>query len=96
MKYEKVPNSIYEEYPDVYTYADEYIIEDELIRKETEADLFCLFDEIDALILDNMPEALVTTPASLIQREFERKTGLYLTRQEIVDAYLKFAGGYYE
>ena len=34
MKYEKVPNSIYEEYPDVYTYADEYIIEDELIRKE--------------------------------------------------------------
>ena len=71
-------------------------IEDELIRKETEADLFCLFDEIDALILDNMPEALVTTPASLIQRELERKTGLYLTRQEIVDAYLKFAGGYYE
>ena len=94
MKYEKVPNSIYEEYPDAYD--SQYIIEDELIRKETEADLFCLFDEIDALILDNMPEALVTTPASLIQREFERKTGLYLTRQEIVDAYLKFAGGYYE
>jgi len=96
MKYEKVPNSIYEEYLDAYTYADEYIIEDELIRKETEADLFCIFDELDALILDNMPEALVTTPASLIQRELERKTGLYLTRQEIVDAYLKFAGGYYE
>lgn len=94
MKYEKVPNSIYEEYPDAYD--SQYIIEDELIRKETEADLFCLFDEIDALILDNMPEALVTTPASLIQRELERKTGLYLTRQEIVDAYLKFAGGYYE
>ena len=94
MKYEKVPDSIYEEYPDAYD--SQYIIEDELIRKETEADLFCLFDEIDALILDNMPEALVTTPASLIQREFERKTGLYLTRQEIVDAYLKFAGGYYE
>ena len=96
MKYEKVPNSIYEEYSDAYTYADEYIIEDELIRKETEADLFCLFDEIDALILDNMPEALVTTPVSLIQRELERKTGLYLTRQEIVDAYLRFQGGYYE
>ena len=94
MKYEKVPNSIYEEYPDAYD--SQYIIEDELIRKETEADLFCLFDEIDALILDNMPEALVTTPVSLIQRELERKTGLYLTRQEIVDAYLKFAGGYYE
>ena len=94
MKYEKVPNSIYEEYPDAYD--SQYIIEDELIRRETEADLFCLFDEIDALILDNMPEALVTTPASLIQRELERKTGLYLTRQEIVDAYLKFAGGYYE
>ena len=94
MKYEKVPDSIYEEYPDAYD--SQYIIEDELIRKETEADLFCLFDEIDALILDNMPEALVTTPASLIQRELERKTGLYLTRQEIVDAYLKFAGGYYE
>ncbi|HJJ66053.1 MAG TPA: hypothetical protein O0X48_07145 [Methanocorpusculum sp.] len=94
MKYEKVPNSIYEEYPDAYD--SQYIIEDELIRKETEADLFCLFDEIDALILDNMPEALVTTPASLIQREFERKTGLYLTRQEIVDAYLRFQGGYYE
>ena len=94
MKYEKVPDSIYEEYPDAYD--SQYIIEDELIRRETEADLFCLFDEIDALILDNMPEALVTTPASLIQREFERKTGLYLTRQEIVDAYLKFAGGYYE
>jgi hypothetical protein len=43
-----------------------------------------------------MPEALVTTPASLIQREIERKTGLYLTRQEIVDAYLRFQGGYYE
>jgi hypothetical protein len=94
MKYEKVPDSIYEEYPDAYD--SQYIIEDELIRKETEADLFCLFDEIDALILDNMPEALVTTPASLIQREFERKTGLYLTRQEIVDAYLRFQGGYYE
>ena len=94
MKYEKVPNSIYEEYPDAYD--SQYIIEDELIRKETEADLFCLFDEIDALILDNMPEALVTTPVSLIQRELERKTGLYLTRQEIVDAYLRFAGGYYE
>lgn len=94
MKYEKVPNSIYEEYPDAYD--SQYIIEDELIRRETEADLFCLFDEIDALILDNMPEALVTTPASLIQREFERKTGLYLTRQEIVDAYLRFQGGYYE
>ena len=94
MKYEKVPDSIYEEYPDAYD--SQYIIEDELIRRETEADLFCLFDEIDALILDNMPEALVTTPASLIQRELERKTGLYLTRQEIVDAYLKFAGGYYE
>ena len=94
MKYEKVPNSIYEEYPDAYD--SQYIIEDELIRRETEADLFCLFDEIDALILDNMPEALVTTPVSLIQRELERKTGLYLTRQEIVDAYLKFAGGYYE
>ncbi|MBR5450773.1 MAG: hypothetical protein IKV78_05635 [Methanocorpusculum sp.] len=94
MKYEKVPNSIYEEYPDAYD--SQYIIEDELIRKETEADLFCLFDEIDALILDNMPEALVTTPASLIQRELERKTGLYLTRQEIVDAYLRFQGGYYE
>ena len=94
MKYEKVPNSIYEEYPDAYD--SQYIIEDELIRKETEADLFCLFDEIDALILDNRPEALVTTPASLIQREFERKTGLYLTRQEIVDAYLRFQGGYYE
>ncbi|HJJ70334.1 MAG TPA: hypothetical protein O0X56_01525 [Methanocorpusculum sp.] len=94
MKYEKVPDSIYEEYPDAYD--SQYIIEDELIRKETEADLFCLFDEIDALILDNMPEALVTTPVSLIQRELERKTGLYLTRQEIVDAYLKFAGGYYE
>ena len=93
MKYEKVPNSIYEEYPDAYD--SQYIIEDELIRKETEADLFCLFDEIDVLILDNMPEALVTTPASLIQREFERKTGLYLTRQEIVDAYLRFQGGYY-
>ena len=90
MKYEKIPDSIYEEYTDAY------IIEDELMRKETEADLFCLFDEIDALILDNMPEALVTTPASLIQTEFERKTGLYLTRQEIVDAYLRFAGGYYE
>lgn len=94
MKYEKVPNSIYEEYPDAYD--SQYIIEDELIRKETEADLFCLFDEIDALILDNMPEALVTTPVSLIQRELERKTGLYLTRQEIVDAYLRFQGGYYE
>ena len=94
MKYEKVPDSIYEEYPDAYD--SQYIIEDELIRKETEADLFCLFDEIDALILDNMPEALVTTPVSLIQRELERKTGLYLTRQEIVDAYLRFAGGYYE
>lgn len=94
MKYEKVPDSIYEEYPDAYD--SQYIIEDELIRRETEADLFCLFDEIDALILDNMPEALVTTPASLIQREFERKTGLYLTRQEIVDAYLRFQGGYYE
>ena len=94
MKYEKVPDSIYEEYPDAYD--SQYIIEDELIRKETEADLFCLFDEIDALILDNMPEALVTTPASLIQIEFERKTGLYLTRQEIVDAYLRFQGGYYE
>ena len=94
MKYEKVPDSIYEEYLDAYD--SQYIIEDELIRKETEADLFCLFDEIDALILDNMPEALVTTPVSLIQRELERKTGLYLTRQEIVDAYLKFAGGYYE
>ncbi|MBR4286054.1 MAG: hypothetical protein IKT36_08255 [Methanocorpusculum sp.] len=94
MKYEKVPDSIYEEYPDAYD--SQYIIEDELIRKETEADLFCLFDEIDALILDNMPEALVTTPASLIQRELERKTGLYLTRQEIVDAYLRFQGGYYE
>ena len=94
MKYEKVPNSIYEEYPDAYD--SQYIIEDELIRRETEADLFCLFDEIDALILDNMPEALVTTPVSLIQREFERKTGLYLTRQEIVDAYLRFQGGYYE
>ena len=94
MKYEKVPNSIYKEYPDAYD--SQYIIEDELIRRETEADLFCLFDEIDALILDNMPEALVTTPASLIQREFERKTGLYLTRQEIVDAYLRFQGGYYE
>ncbi|MBR5008409.1 MAG: hypothetical protein IKY09_05495, partial [Methanocorpusculum sp.] len=45
MKYEKVPNSIYEEYPDAYD--SQYIIEDELIRKETEADLFCLFDEID-------------------------------------------------
>lgn len=94
MKYEKVPDSIYEEYQDAYD--SQYIIEDELIRRETEADLFCLFDEIDALILDNMPEALVTTPASLIQREFERKTGLYLTRQEIVDAYLRFQGGYYE
>ena len=94
MKYEKVPDSIYEEYLDAYD--SQYIIEDELIRRETEADLFCLFDEIDALILDNMPEALVTTPASLIQREFERKTGLYLTRQEIVDAYLRFQGGYYE
>ena len=94
MKYEKVPDSIYEEYPDAYD--SQYIIEDELIRRETEADLFCLFDEIDALILDNMPEALVTTPASLIQREFERKTGLYLTRLEIVDAYLRFQGGYYE
>ena len=94
MKYEKVPDSIYEEYPDAYD--SQYIIEDELIRRETEADLFCLFDEIDALILDNMPEALVTTPVSLIQREFERKTGLYLTRQEIVDAYLRFQGGYYE
>lgn len=39
MKYEKVPNSIYEEYPDAYD--SQYIIEDELIRKETEADLFC-------------------------------------------------------
>ena len=94
MKYEKVPDSIYEEYPDAYD--SQYIIEDELIRRETEADLFCLFDEIDALILDNMPEALVTTPVSLIQRELERKTGLYLTRQEIVDAYLRFQGGYYE
>ena len=94
MKYEKVPDSIYEEYPDAYD--SQYIIEDELIRRETEADLFCLFDEIDALILDNMPEALVTTPVSLNQREFERKTGLYLTRQEIVDAYLRFQGGYYE
>jgi len=94
MKYEKIPDSIYEEYPDAY--ADEYRIEDELMRLETEADLFCLFDELDSLILDNMPEALVTTPASLIQRELERKTGLSITRQEIVDAYLRFAGGYYE
>ena len=96
MKYEKVPDSIYEEYPDVYAYGEEYLIEDELFRKETEAELFCLFDELDALILDNMPQALVTAPASFIQAEFERKTGLYLTRQEIVDAYLRFAGGYYE
>ncbi|MBO5003208.1 hypothetical protein J6C36_02970 [Methanocorpusculaceae archaeon] len=96
MKYEKVPDSIYEEYPDVYAYGEEYLIEDELFRKETEAELFCLFDELDALILDNMPQALVTAPASLIQAEFEKKTGLYLTRQEIVDAYLRFAGGYYE
>ena len=96
MKYEKVPDSIYEEYPDVYAYGEEYLIEDELFRKETEAELFCLFDELDALILDNMPQALVTVPASIIQAEFEKKTGLYLTRQEIVDAYLRFAGGFYE
>ena len=100
MKYEKTPLSIYEEYPDALAYTTEYdhefIIEDELFQRETEADLFCLFDELDALILDNMPQALVTTPASLIQAEFERKTGLYLTRQEIVDAYCRFAGGYYE
>lgn len=95
MKYEKTPVSIYDavEYPTEYP---EFIVEDELFTSETEAELFCLFDELDALILDNMPEALVTPPVSLIQAEFERKTGLYLTRQEIVDAYLRFAGGAYE
>lgn len=96
MKYEKTPVSIYEEYPDALAYTDEYLIEDELFTRETEAELFCLFDELDAVILDNMPQALVTAPAELIRLEFERKTGLYLTRQEIVDAYLRFAGGYYE
>ena len=40
MKYEKVPDSIYEEYPDVYAYGEEYLIEDELFRKETEAELY--------------------------------------------------------
>ena len=94
MKYEKVPESIYEGHPGIF--GEEYLIEEELLRKETEAELFCLFDELDALILDNMPQALVTAPVSLIQAEFERKTGLYLTRQEIVDAYLRFAGGFYE
>ena len=95
MKYEKTPVSIYDavKYPTEYP---EFIVEDELFTSETEAELFCLFDELDALILDNMPEALVTPPVSLIQAEFERKTGLYLTRQEIVDAYLRFAGGCYE
>lgn len=96
MKYKKTPASIYEEYPDIYAYGDEYLIEDELFTRETEADLFCLFDELDALILDNMPQALVTAPVTLIQAELERKTGLYMTRQEIVDAYLRFAGGYHE
>ena len=90
MKYEKTPQSIYGDVL-AYEYPD-----DELFTAGTEAELFCLFDELDALILDNMPEALVTPPASLIQAEFERKTGRYLTRQEIVDAYLRFAGGAYE
>ena len=95
MKYEKTPVSIYDavEYPTEYP---EFIVEDELFTSETEAELFCLFDELDAVILDNMPQALVTAPAELIRLEFERKTGLYLTRQEIVDAYLRFAGGAYE
>ena len=44
MKYEKVPDSIYEEYPDVYAYGEDYLALDELFRKETEAELFCLFD----------------------------------------------------
>ena len=94
MKYEKVPDNIYDQYPAVF--GEEYLIEEELFGKETEAELFCLFDELDALILDTMPQALVTAPVYLIQAEFERKTGLYLTRQEIVDAYLRFAGGQYE
>lgn len=100
MKYEKVPAGIYADFPDVLVCGDEFdrefVVEDELFGKETEAELFCLFDELDALILDNMPQALVTMPAVLIQAEFERKTGLYLTRQEIVDAYARFAGGFYE
>ena len=96
MKYEKTPVSIYDDALAYTNEYDEFIVEDELFQRESEAELFCLFDELDALILDNMPEALVTAPVSLIQTEFERKTGLYLTRQEIVDAYLRFAGGYYE
>ena len=96
MKYKKIPESIYEEYPDVYAFGDEYAIEDELFCRETEAELSLLFAELDALILDRLPASLVTTPAEIIRTEFERKTGLYLTRQEIVDAYLRFAGGHYE
>ena len=96
MKYEKIPSSIYEEYPDVYAFGDEYAVEDELFCRETEAALSALFEELDALILDHLPASLVTTPAEIIRAEFERKTGLYLTRQEIVDAYLRFAGGCYE
>ena len=94
MKYEKVPDNIYDQYPAVF--GEEYLIEEELFGKETEAELFCLFEELDSLILDRLPASLVTSPAELIRHEFERKTGLYLTRQEIVDAYLRFAGGQYE
>lgn len=73
-----------------------YSIEDELLTRETEQELFRMFEELDGLILDNLPTSLITEPSRLIQQEYYQKTGLLLTKQEIVDAYLRFSEGIYD
>lgn len=83
MKYTKTPEN-------------EYRIGDELLNSETYEILFGLFADLEGLVSGNLPESLIIEPARLIQIEFEERTGLYLTRQEIVDAYIRFAGEAYD
>ena len=82
MKYEKTP-------------VNEYLIADELLNSEAYEELFSIFSDLEGLVTGNLPESLLIEPARLVQVEFEERTGLYLTRQEIVDAYIRFSGEVY-
>lgn len=57
---------------------------------EEEEELYGLFTEIDAIICDALPRSLTVKPVQLVQEEFERITGVYLTESEIMDAYNRY------
>lgn len=73
-----------------------FFIEEIPLTKETEHTLFRLFEELDALLFDYLPDSLTLRPVQLIQREYRTRTGLFLTQQEILDAYKRFEGGFYD